>query len=213
MKHLLRIDSSSRTQGSYSCQLGDFFENLWVAHDGSFVTKRDLATHPVHHIHSITITGMFTPPDELSTEQQAALEESDTLIAQIKAADALLLTMPMYNFGVPSSLKAWIDHISRIGHTFAYDGQNFTGLLVGKKVYIVIAYGAGGYGPDGSFAAANFVEPYLKFLLGFLGITDIMVFNHEATNTDPNGIAAARDAIQQEMRIALSARAASSTAG
>jgi FMN-dependent NADH-azoreductase len=203
---LLRIDSSARVQGSHSRELGDYFERAWTQRfPTAAITRRDLASQSVTHIDGTTIAGMFTPPEQHSAEMTAALVQSDRLIAEIKAADALLITVPMYNFGIPSALKAWIDQISRIGHTFSYDGKSFAGLLSGKKAYIVIAYGAGGYTAGGGFAAANFVEPYLKFLLGFLGFDEVVTYNHEATNTHPDGIAAARAAIQGQMNAKLAA--------
>jgi FMN-dependent NADH-azoreductase len=201
---LLRIDSSARLQGSHSRELGDYFERAWAQRfPTAAITRRDVVAQSISHIENTTIDGMFTPPDQHTPEMTAALAQSDHLIAEIKAADALLITVPMYNFGIPSALKAWIDQISRIGHTFSYDGKSFTGLLGGKKAYVVIAYGAGGYTEGGGFAAANFVEPYLKFLLSFLGLDEVLIFNDEATNTNPDGIAAARAAIQGQMDITL----------
>jgi FMN-dependent NADH-azoreductase len=204
--HLLRIDSSARVQGSHSRELGDHFEKAWQQRfPTAKITRRDVALQTVTHIENMTIAGMFTPPDQHNAEMTAALVQSDTLIAELKAADALLITVPMYNFGIPSSLKAWIDQITRIGHTFSFDGSNFAGLLKGKKAYIVIAYGAGGYGAGQGFAAANFVEPYLKFLLGFLGFDEIVTYNDEATNTNPAGIAASHVAITGQMDASLAA--------
>ncbi len=202
--HLLRIDSSARVQGSHSRELGDRFERAWRERfPNAKITHRDVAMQTVTHIENMTIAGMFTPPEQHNAEMTAALVQSDTLIAELKAADALLITVPMYNFGIPSSLKAWIDQITRIGHTFSFDGSNFAGLLKGKKAYIVIAYGAGGYAAGGGFAAANFVEPYLKFLLGFLGFDEVITYNDEATNTNPAGIAAMHAAIASQMDATL----------
>jgi FMN-dependent NADH-azoreductase len=201
---LLRIDSSARRTGSHSRELGDIFENLWSQRfPVATVTSRDLVGSPVAHLHNETITGLFTPPEQHTPEMKTALAISDTLIAEIKAADALLITLPMYNFSVPSALKAWIDHVSRIGHTFAYDGQNFTGLLSGKTAYVAIAYGAGGYNAGEGFAAANFVEPYLKFLLGFLGFGQTYVFNVQATNGDAAAVSTSKTQIRTQMQTAL----------
>jgi FMN-dependent NADH-azoreductase len=210
---LLRIDSSARIEGSHSRDLGDHFEATWKQRfPAAHVIRRDVATQPVAHISNTTIAGMFTPPDQHSADMTAALATSDELIAEIKSSHAVLITVPMYNFGIPSALKAWIDQISRIGQTFAYDGKAFTGLLAGRKAYVVVAYGAGGYGAGGGFAAANFVAPYLQFLLGFLGFDEVVVFNDEATNTDPAGIPAARAAIQAQMNQAIAQVSRVSTA-
>lgn len=204
--NLLRIDSSARVQGSQSRALGDDFERAWTQRfPTATITRRDVSAQPIGHIQNSTIMGMFSPPDQHTPEMTDALVQSDTLIAEIKAAEAVLITVPMYNFGIPSSLKAWIDQITRIGHTFSYDGKGFEGLLKGKKAYIVIAYGAGGYTNGGGFAAANFVEPYLKFLFGFLGFDEVVTFNDEATNSNPSGIPASHAAIASQIDASLSA--------
>ncbi|WP_372659577.1 FMN-dependent NADH-azoreductase [Hydrogenophaga sp.] len=201
---LLRIDSSARRTGSHSRELGNVFEHLWGQRfPDSAVASRDLVDSAVSHIHDETITAMFSPPEQHSPEMRAALSISDTLISEVQEADALLLTVPMYNFGIPSALKAWIDHVSRIGHTFAYDGTNFTGLLTGKTAYVVVAYGADGYGTGGDFAAANFVEPYLAFLLKFLGFEQVHFFNVLATNADPAAVPTSKAHVRSQMQAAL----------
>jgi FMN-dependent NADH-azoreductase len=202
--HLLRIDSSARAQGSHSRELGDCFESAWRKRfSGATVSRRDVASQTVGHIENMTITGMFTPTELHNAEMSASLVQSDSMIAELKAADAILVTVPMYNFGIPSSLKAWIDQITRIGQTFSFDGTNFTGLLHGKKAYIVIAYGAGGYSAGDKLASANFVEPYLKFLFGFLGFDTVMIYNSEATNTNPAGIRTTDAVIAAQMNADL----------
>jgi FMN-dependent NADH-azoreductase len=207
--HMLRIDSSARLEGSHSRLLGDHFETAWLMRfPTARITRRDVALNGVSHISSKTITGMFSAPEQHTTETSASLLQSDSLIAEIMAADSLLLTVPMYNFGIPSSLKAWIDQITRIGHTFSFDGKNFAGLCQGRKAYIVIAYGASGYTKNGSFAAANFAEPYLKFLFTFLGFDDVVVFNFEATNSNPNGIADSREATMAQIQSTIAKVAA-----
>jgi FMN-dependent NADH-azoreductase len=109
---------------------------------------------------------------------------SDELIGELQSADILLISVPMYNFTVPSAFKAWVDQIVRIGHTFAYDGTNFTGLVTVKRAYVICAYGASGYTDGGAFSAFNFLEPYVKGLLSFLGISEIQFFNLQATTSD-----------------------------
>lgn len=111
----------------------------------------------------------------------------------------------MYNFSVPSALKAWIDQIVRIGRTFAYDGTNFTGLVTIKRAYVICAYGAGGYTDGGGFASFNFLEPYLKGLLSFLGITEIQFFNLQATTGDESMVIENTNKIQQAIDTAISA--------
>jgi len=117
---------------------------------------------------------------------------SNRRLPPTQEADVLLIATPMYNFSVPSALKAWIDQVVRIGRTFSYDGKGFAGLLPGRRAFVMVAYGAGGYLDGGPFAAADFVQPYLKFLLGFLGISDVTFVAIEQTTADAATIAAGR---------------------
>lgn len=189
MTNILRIDASSRSDGSYSRQLGDAVEKaLTAAASAAVVTRRDLGADPVEHVRNLTITGYYTPADKMTADLKEATQLSDAIISEVKAADVLLITTPMYNFTIPSALKAWIDQLVRIGQTFAYDGQSFTGLLPGKKVYVIVAYGARGYTENGPFAAADFVTPYLTFLFNFLGITDISFIPVEGTTKDADAV-------------------------
>lgn len=146
MGNVLRIDSSSRTQGSQSRLLGDHFEKLWLTrHNHDVITRRDLVFQPIPPIANETIVGFYTPADQLTPELQAATALSDELIKELMAANTILLTIPMYNFTVPSAFKAWVDQIVRIGHTFSYDGKSFTGLVTERQAYVFCSYGAGGY--------------------------------------------------------------------
>jgi FMN-dependent NADH-azoreductase len=189
---LLRVDSSSRGDGSMSRTLGDAFVIAWQAqHPQGRVIVRDVVAHPVPHISTQTIGGFFTPADQISPELKVATALSDELLAEIKASSDVLITTPMYNFGIPSALKAWIDQIVRINQSFAFDGANFTGLLTGKRAHVAVAYGASGYTSGGGFTAANFVEPYLRFLLGFVGFSEVNFYSVESTST--NADAAASD--------------------
>ena len=182
MTTILCIDASARTAGSVSRRLGDRLEaRLTAARPGARVVRRDLVAEPLPHVSAETITGYYTPADAMTDPLRRATALSDTLIGELRAADVVILTVPMYNFSIPSALKAWIDQIVRIGHTFSYDGNAFTGLVGGRKVYLACAYGAAGYAPGEPFAAADFLTPYLRFLLGFLGMTDVSVFSVEAT--------------------------------
>ncbi len=191
MSRILRIDTSSRTDGSYSRELTNTFITKWLErHPNDQVMVRDLKAAPIPHIADVTIKGYYTPADQMDVPLKAATALSDLLIGELRSADVLVMSVPMYNFSIPSSLKAWIDQIVRIGHTFSYDGNSFTGMLPGKHAYVMIAYGAAGYLDGGPFAGADFVQPYLKFLLNFLGITDVTFIPVEATTADPAIIAA-----------------------
>jgi FMN-dependent NADH-azoreductase len=159
-------------------------------HPNDQVMVRDLVAAPVPHIASDTIKGYYTPADQMDIPLKAATALSDLLIRELRSADVLVLSVPMYNFSVPSAFKAWIDQIVRIGHTFSHDGKGFNGLLPGKRAYVMIAYGAGGYLDGGPFGGADFVQPYLKFLLNFLGVAEVTFIPIEATTADPATIAA-----------------------
>jgi FMN-dependent NADH-azoreductase len=188
MPTLLRIDSSSRRDGSHSRALADAFENTWVARfPNATIVRRDLAANPIAHIHEATITGFYTPAETLDGELKDAVALSDQLIDEVNAADTILIATPMYNFTVPSALKSWIDQIVRINRTFSYDGTNFTGLVKARRIVVAAAFGAGGY--DGALAGADFVTPYLKFLFGFLGVADVTVIPAEATTADAATVA------------------------
>lgn len=200
MTIILRIDSSSRTTDSRSRELGDHCETAWLARNPSDrVIRRDLAAQPIPHINDQTIAGFYTPSDRLTKELCAATALSDSLIAELQSADVLFVTVPMYNFSVPSALKAWIDQIVRIGKTFSYDGSNFAGLVTVKHAYVFCAYGAGGYTDGGPFSSFNFLEPYLKSLFGFLGIADVQFFAVQATTADAASVTT--NLIQSKQRI------------
>lgn len=188
MTTLLRIDSSSRHEGSFSRRLGD---ELAARLDADHTITLDLVKDPVSHIHVDAIAAFFSDPATHGEAERQATARSDTLLADIMAADDILITVPMYNFGIPSALKAWIDQIVRIGKTFAFDGQGFTGLVKGKRAFVVIAYGADGY-TGGAFKNADFVAPYLTFVLNFIGITDVSIVPVEGMNMGKEAEAEAR---------------------
>ena len=190
MKTILRIDSSARHEGSHSRTLGDYFEKQWLSKNpDAKLLSRDLASRPIEHIQQDTITGFYTPPEQLTDGLIRATALSDELINELQAANTLLITVPLYNFSIPSSLKAWIDQVSRIGHTFSYDGERFQGLVKTKRAYIICAYGSSGYLPGNTLASANFLQPYLQFVLNFLGIQAVHFFSLEGASSDEATIA------------------------
>jgi FMN-dependent NADH-azoreductase len=181
MTTLLRIDASARTQGSHSRDLAEVFQSRWLAaHPGGRVILRDLVADPVPHIHATTITGYYTPKEQHDASLRQATALSDTLIAELLAADALLLSTPMYNFSMPSALKAYVDQIMRIGHTFGYDpARGLYGMVADKPAYVITAAGLG-YGP-GPLHGYDFLTPYLRLVLNFLGITRVEFVSLEGT--------------------------------
>ncbi|MGH8459734.1 MAG: FMN-dependent NADH-azoreductase [Nevskiales bacterium] len=168
MKTLLKINSSILTSGNAN-RLADAFVTRWqAAHPQDRVIERDLTRDPIPHLDEITLTGFGTPAEKRTPGQAAAVALSDTLIAELRAADVIVLGVPMYNFGIPSPLKAWIDHIARAGITFKYSESGPVGLLQGKKVYVLAARGGLHAGSE-----RDAQTQYLRTILGFLGMTDI----------------------------------------
>lgn len=182
MTQLLRIDASARIQGSYSRDLGDKFQSRWLDRAaGRSVVVRDLGTQPVAQIGQATITGFYAAESEITPALLEATALSDELIAELQSADELLLTVPIYNFSIPASLKCWIDQVVRIRHTFSYDGASFSGLVSADRATVIVTYGASGYLNGGPLSHADFAQPYLAFLLRFLGLSDVRFIGMEAT--------------------------------
>lgn len=166
---ILQINSSARSAGANSTRLADAVTTrLKAANPGAVVELRDLAAHPHPVLDEAALGALFTPAEQRSPEQAARVALDDALIAQLQSADAIVLGVPMYNFGVPVQLKTWIDAIARAGVTFRYTENGPEGLIKGKKVYVALA--RGGLYRD---TPADSQVPYLKGVLGFLGMTDV----------------------------------------
>ncbi|TGE09632.1 FMN-dependent NADH-azoreductase [Hymenobacter fodinae] len=175
---ILHIISSARGAESYSTQLSQgIIDKLLAAHPGSTVVVRNLATHPFPHLEEAHLQAYFTPAEGRSPEQQEAVRHSDEAIAQVLATDALVIGVPFYNFSITSSLKAWLDHLTRAGVTFRYTPTGPEGLITGKKVYLAVA--SGGIYSEGPMQPYDFAVPYLRWMLGFLGLTDVTVARAE----------------------------------
>jgi len=191
MTSLLRIDSSSRREGSHSRELADVIAQVWRdKHPGGTVVERDLIADPVPHIANETIAGFYSDPSAYSAETAAAMVLSDALVHELIAADDLLFSVPIYNFSVPSALKAWIDQIVRPGYTFQFNEDgSVIGLLQNKRVYVALAYGLNYSGTD--LAAYDFLKPYLETTFGYIGLTDVKFIAVEGTALgDKDGLAA-----------------------
>ena len=200
MTYILRLDSSPRKSDSISRQIADKVEQHLKDLDPELSVKvRDLSCAELPHISNETITGFYTPADAMTAELKAATALSDELIYELKQADTLIISAPMYNFGVPSSLKAWVDQIVRINETFSFDGSSFAGLVAVKRAVFVLAYGASGYAPGGAFSAMNFLEPYLNSLASFLGIEEIKTIRIEGTTGDPEALLEAKQSAIEEI--------------
>ncbi|WP_428329771.1 FMN-dependent NADH-azoreductase [Mucilaginibacter sp.] len=169
---ILRLVSSARGEASFSKKLGNaIVEKLQAANAGSTLKVNDLTSTPFPHLEEVHLQSFFTPAEGRSPELIEAVKNSDRAIAELKDADVIVIDVPMYNFSIPSTLKTWIDHIARAGQTFSYGAGGPEGLVKNKKVYLAISSGA--VYSEGFMKPYDFTEPYLRSLLGFLGMTDI----------------------------------------
>jgi FMN-dependent NADH-azoreductase len=169
MKTLLQIRSSIFSNGGQSSRLAERFIAAWRASNpGGKVIVRDLATEPVPHLDAARFGAFIAKPEERTPAQQAVVDYSDALIAELERTDVVVLGLPMYNFGLPSTLKAYFDHIGRAGVTFKYTEKGPVGLLTGKKVYVFAARG-------GIYAGTpnDTQTPFIRTFLSFLGMNDI----------------------------------------
>ncbi len=169
MKTLLQIKSSIFSDGGQSSRLTERFIAAWrESNPHGRVIVRDLALEPVPHLDAARFGAFLAKPDERSAAQQAVIEHSDALIDELRRADVIVLGLPMYNFGLPSTLKAYFDHVARAGATFRYTEKGAVGLLTGKKVYVFTARG-------GLYAGTprDTQTPYVRDFLAFLGMDDI----------------------------------------
>jgi FMN-dependent NADH-azoreductase len=184
----LQINSSLFGPGGQSTTLA----NELVQRVGGKVVVRDLAKNPVPHLDGERFGAFLARPEARTPEQQAVIDYSDALIGELKAADTIVIGVPMYNFGIPSTLKAYFDHIGRAGVTFKYTEKGAVGLLTGKKAYLVIARG-------GVYGDAHAHTTYVRDFLAFLGITDVECVYAEGLAISPaskeSGLARARTSI------------------
>jgi FMN-dependent NADH-azoreductase len=178
MKNILLIESSPRGSDSYSHQAGrSILNELQKRNPGAETVVRDLGQNPPPHVGLAFIGGMYATPEQRTPDQAKSLALSDALIDELFAADTIVIAAPMHNFGVPSTLKAWIDHISRAGRTFSYGATGPQGLLKGKHAILVLA--SGGVYSNGQMKSFDFTEPYLRAVLSFIGVTDVDVVRVE----------------------------------
>jgi len=175
--NMLRVDSSGRYEGSSSRLLLDELISAVEERYGSISqTVRDLA-EPLPHVDQAWIEANFTPAEDRSESQREVLSFSDGLVAELTQADVLVIGAPIYNFGIPAALKAWVDLIARARLTFAYTDEGPKGLLQNKKAFIVVS--SGGVAVD---SAVDFATPYMRQALNFVGITDIEVIAADQQN-------------------------------
>ncbi|MDN3517034.1 NAD(P)H-dependent oxidoreductase [Aquisalimonas lutea] len=188
MTTILQLNNSIFGDDGQSAQLADrFIARFRATAPEARVIRRDLAAAPVPHLTAARFTAALTPVHERSDEQAREAAIADTLIQELEDADVLVIGSPTYNFGVPSTLKAWFDHVARAGRTFRYTADGPEGLLADKTAYVFIASGGQYVGSE-----MDFQTPYIRHFLGFLGITDVHFVHAE-------GLAMGEDTSQQAL--------------
>ncbi len=197
MSTVLVVNSSASGDASVSRALVDGAVAELKAQDPTVrVVTRDLGTSPVPHLTAETVTGVRGA--EATTEAEAAARAlSDTLIGELEAADVIVIGAPMYNFGIPSTLKAWFDHVLRAGRTFSYSAAGPKGLLEGKRAIVVAT--RGGLYSEGPAQVMDGQEPHLRTMLGFIGIKDVVFVRAERLGMGPEARDAAIGAARAEL--------------
>ncbi|UAY55434.1 FMN-dependent NADH-azoreductase [Arachidicoccus terrestris] len=175
---ILRLETSFNGEASKSYQLGNtIVENLAKSYSEIQVLRRNLVEREIPHLNGLHFTAFATPVEQLSEELKTAIQYSNDFIEELMQSDIIVIDVPMYNFSIPSSLKAWIDHIIRAGVTFRYSQSGIEGLVKNKRAYLAIA--SGGVYSEGALKDFDFTEKYLRNILGFIGIQDLVVFRVE----------------------------------
>jgi FMN-dependent NADH-azoreductase len=196
MKNILLVLGSPRDRASYSHQIARrVVDDLKSRYPGAKVVVRNFAREPLPEVTEGFVTGRMLGKEQRSATEAKAMVLSDVLVGELMAADVLVLATPMHNFGVSASVKAWIDHIARPGVTFSYSDKGPKGLATGKKVILVLA--RGGIYSEGPMQQYDFQEPYLRAVLGLLGMTDLEVIRIE-------GLALGEDALRTAVTSAKS---------
>ena len=199
--NILQVNSSARREGSQSTLLASaIVDRLRTIDPNTHLIVRDLAHTPHPELDDTALQALFTPAEKHTPEQAARVAQDDALIAEIKAADIVVLGVPMYNFGVPAQLKNWIDAVTRAKVTFQYTANGPEGLLKGKKVYVALTRG-GKY----RNTPADTQVPYLRMVLGFLGMTDVEFVYAEGLAMGAEAANEAMVAAQQQIEEALAA--------
>ena len=177
-KKVLHIKTGINGDASKSNQLSNsIIDKIKNTYPGCKISTLDLSKNPLPFLTAEMYRAFSTPKDARTPSQMEAILQSEMAVEQIKSADIVVLGVPLYNFSIPASLKAWIDQIARANETFSYATGSPQGLLTGKKVYLAIA--SGGVYSEGMMKAFDFTENYLRTVLGFMGLTDISTFRLE----------------------------------
>lgn len=212
MNRVLVVNASPRGDRSHTRRLAEAFINAYTAaHPDVQVTRREVGRAFIPHVNEAFVAAAFYPePASRPLSMQADLALSDELVDELFAHDLLVIAAPMYNFSIPSALKAWIDQVIRVGRTFDLLLDNgvahYQPLVHGKKALIITSRGGQGFGPGGEFAAMNHAEPLLRATLGFMGIDDVQVVAAEGEESDPQVFRASFAAVERELVALAQAR-------
>lgn len=196
---VLHIDSSPLGDHSVSRKLtAKVLAELKANHPDTKIVTRDLGTSPLPHLSGITVGAIFTQPEQRNEGLNETLKLSDEVIDELFAADVIVIGAPMWNFGIPSSLKAWVDHIVRVGRTFKYGASGPESLLpLGKKVIIVSS--RGGIYSAGPMQVMDHQETYLKAILGFIGLYDVSIIRAEGVAMGEEAVKAALQSADNQL--------------
>ncbi len=187
---ILLITSSPRGNASHSTRVAtEFADKLLAADPSNTLVVRDLVANPLPHIDADYASGIYTPVEARTQRQAEVVGVSDAVVDELFAADTIILATGFINFNISSTLKSWVDHIARSGKTFAYGENGPKGLVTGKKVYIVLA--SGGIYSEGAAVQFDHAIPYLRGVLGFLGMTDVDVIRIEGVGMGADAVTAA----------------------
>ncbi len=196
MKKLLVINSSPFLEGSNTRKLIERFVALWSEKQGTAeVLYREVGTTPPPQLDALTIGAFYTPEASRSDEQKQALRLSDELIAELESADEVVIGSPMHNFSITAGLKAYIDQVARVGKTFQYTDKGPVGLLANRRVTILSARG-GAYAAGTPAALMNHEDAYLKSVLGFIGLSDVVTVAAEGVSGGSEGVARALNSLE-----------------
>lgn len=200
MATILVVTASPRGERSVTRALCTSFTELWAArHPEDTILLRDVGHHPVPHVSEPWVVGAFAPAEEQTAESKAAIAVSDQLVEEFLSADRYVFAVPMYNFNIPSTFKAYIDQLVRPGKTFAMGPNGYEGLVKDKKALFITTSG-GSYPSGSAMASFNFQEPYLRTIFGFMGVTEIKFVAAENMNMGEDAARQSRDKAESALR-------------
>jgi FMN-dependent NADH-azoreductase len=200
MSTILVTTASPRGERSVSRALTSFFAKAWAdKHPEDTIFLRDVGHHPVPHVTEPWVVGSFAPPEDQTPESKAAIAVSDQLVEEFLSADRYIFGVPMHNFNIPSTFKAYIDQIVRPGKTFAVGPNGYEGLVKDKKALFITTSG-GSYALGSATASFNFQEPYLRVICGFIGLTDLKFVMADNMNQGADAARNSREKAENALR-------------